>query len=127
MKLFYILLVVFVSVQSHARGGMKGEMRKCHQEAKALCSDKNGPDLFKCMKENVSKLSPECQEKFAEKKEHMQEMREACKADREKFCKDVPHGDGQIMECMKKNSAQLSEDCKAQFNKAQGAPGTPPQ
>ena len=135
MKLVCIFLMLFVSAQVHARGGMG----KCHQEAKALCKDKNGHDMFKCMKENVSKLSPECQEKFAEKKEHMMEKREACKDDKEKFCKDIPQGDGRIMECMKKNMAQLSEGCKAQFSKGHDgkdaaaptaptpAAGTPPQ
>lgn len=129
MKLVYIFLVLFICAESYARGGARSGMRKCHQEAKAFCKDKNGSEMFKCMKDNVSKLSPECQQKFAAKKEQMQEVREACKDDKEKFCKDVPLGDGKVMECMKKNMEQLSEGCKAQFNNAPAAPaaGTLPQ
>lgn len=36
---------------------------------------------------------------------------EACKADREKFCKGLTMGHG-LLRCMKKNEAQLSTECK---------------
>jgi hypothetical protein len=35
-----------------------------------------------------------------------------CKADVEKFCKDVKHGEGRIMKCLKEHDAELSEACK---------------
>ncbi|MBL8018365.1 MAG: cysteine rich repeat-containing protein [Leptospirales bacterium] len=38
-----------------------------------------------------------------------------CKADIEKFCKDVPRGEGRIMECLKKNEANLAAECKAKL------------
>ncbi|MCE9596824.1 MAG: cysteine rich repeat-containing protein [Spirochaetia bacterium] len=39
-----------------------------------------------------------------------------CKADIEKFCKDVPHRDGKLMACLKQNEANLSAECKAKRN-----------
>ena len=36
----------------------------------------------------------------------------ACKADIEKFCKDVKPGGGAIMKCLKEHQAELSEPCK---------------
>lgn len=39
-----------------------------------------------------------------------------CKADIEKFCKDVPHRDGKLMACLKQNEASLSAECKAKRN-----------
>ena len=37
----------------------------------------------------------------------------ACKEDVEKFCKDVPHGHGAVMNCLKEHHGELSEGCKA--------------
>jgi hypothetical protein len=39
-------------------------------------------------------------------------MREACKADFEKFCSGVERGGGRIVECLNKQHDQLSEACQ---------------
>jgi len=39
-------------------------------------------------------------------------MREACKADFEKFCSGVSPGGGRIAECLNKQHDSLSEACK---------------
>jgi len=36
-----------------------------------------------------------------------------CRADEEKFCKDVKPGEGRIIACLKAHEAELSADCKA--------------
>lgn len=36
----------------------------------------------------------------------------ACKADIEKFCKDVKPGGGAIMKCLKEHDAEVSAECK---------------
>jgi len=40
----------------------------------------------------------------------------ACKADREKFCKDVPRGDGRIKQCMKEHYKDLSPVCQQKLD-----------
>ena len=40
----------------------------------------------------------------------------ACKADYEKFCKDVKPGQGRIAQCMKQHEAEFSPACKDQLN-----------
>lgn len=37
----------------------------------------------------------------------------ACKADREKFCADVPHGQHKTRPCLEANKDKLSPECKA--------------
>jgi Cysteine rich repeat len=40
-------------------------------------------------------------------------MREACRADFEKYCAGVQPGGGRIVECLNKQHDQLSDACKA--------------
>ena len=44
----------------------------------------------------------------------------ACKADVEKFCKDVKPGEGRIIACLKTHEAELSAECKAKGLEAKG-------
>lgn len=116
--LFFIACTV---ISFSGLAGEKGAlMGKCHKEIKELCKDKIGKEMWACAKENVTKLSPECQQKIAEKKEMWHEHKEACKEDREKFCKDIKPGGGRIIECMKKNMDQLSEKCKEHVESEKG-------
>jgi len=41
----------------------------------------------------------------------------ACKADRQKFCKDVPSGGGAVHKCLEEHKAELSPACKTQMEK----------
>ena len=43
-------------------------------------------------------------------------MREACKADVEKYCSDIQRGGGRIRECLNKQHDQLSEACQKAFD-----------
>lgn len=116
MKSWVVVIFCIFSLSAWAdhHEGMKG----CHKEIKELCKDKKrGPEMFKCMEENKSKISPECLKKFEEKKEKWKNHEGPCKADREKFCKDVKPGEGRIIECMKGKIAELSPDCKAHIVK----------
>jgi Cysteine rich repeat len=45
-------------------------------------------------------------------------VREACRADVDRLCKDVKPGHGQIRECLKAHEAELSDSCKAAINEA---------
>lgn len=44
--------------------------------------------------------------------------RDACKADVEKYCKDVEPGQGRMGKCLVSNEANLSESCKAAIERA---------
>ena len=36
---------------------------------------------------------------------------QACEADADKFCVDVPAGDGRILKCLKQNESGLADQC----------------
>jgi hypothetical protein len=45
-------------------------------------------------------------------------VREACRPDVERFCKDVPPGGGRIRQCLKAHRAELSDVCKSAIAEA---------
>jgi hypothetical protein len=49
---------------------------------------------------------------FACNPAHAQDVRGACKADREKFCASLTPGEGKFRECMDAHAAELSAECK---------------
>ena len=51
----------------------------------------------------------------------VQAVVDACKDDKEKFCPTVNPGEGKIIQCLKKNEAQLSASCKNVFAQAKAA------
>ncbi|MBA4389965.1 MAG: hypothetical protein C0399_03405 [Syntrophus sp. (in: bacteria)] len=74
--------------------------------------------IMKCLKEHESELSPECKVNRLELKKKVIEMREDCKADVDKFCKDVKPGAGRMIKCLKAHEAELNPACKADITKS---------
>jgi hypothetical protein len=48
---------------------------------------------------------------FASSAAQAQDVRSACKADREKFCADFTSGDGKLRDCMEQHAPELSAEC----------------
>jgi hypothetical protein len=51
-------------------------------------------------------------------KAKVQIVMDACKGDVDKFCSTVTPGQGKIIQCLKKNQAQVSAGCKSVFAQA---------
>lgn len=49
---------------------------------------------------------------------HFAKVREACRTDVERLCKDVKPGEGRIRECLKTHATELSDGCKAAIHEA---------
>ncbi len=43
---------------------------------------------------------------------------ETCRAEMDKFCKDVPTGQGRVLKCLQEHEADLSAECRAHVNTA---------
>jgi hypothetical protein len=53
-------------------------------------------------------------------------VREACKADMEKFCKDVEQGGGRVKQCMTEHRKELSDSCREAIRSARAHKGNGP-
>jgi hypothetical protein len=89
--------------------GRNSEVESCARRYPSLISGGS-------MLQSVSKLGvavfvvaiASCGAAFAQ--DQMSNMRTACKADYEKYCKDTPRGGGRIIACLDKQ--QLSDECR---------------
>ncbi len=104
---------------AHAQGkGEKGE-GLCAADAKKFCGDvqPGGGRIAKCMKSHEAELSAACQNQIKAAKQRIEQVREECKGDAEKFCEGVKPGGGRILSCLKSHQAELSPGCGEEFNR----------
>lgn len=125
---FVGLLIAFAGFMNSAsaqRENFKKMHDACKADAEKLCPGKNmRSGLGECMNTNEAKLSQTCRKSMQELqgkvKSRFLETHEACKADFEKFCKDVEPGKGRFFECLNKNNASLTPECKKQIHERRG-------
>ena len=92
----------------------------CRAEMSRYCSNVtpgNGRVLA-CMYAHQDKLSPQCEialidaaHKLEKAMESLTEFAEACMADVDKHCAQVPTGQGRVLSCLESNRAQLDPAC----------------
>jgi len=114
----FVLLAVGVAADAGAQG-RKGD-GPCAADAKKFCGnlEPGGGRIAKCMKSHEAELSPACQSEMKRAEERVEQVRQECKADAEKFCKGIRPGGGRILACLKSHQAELAPACAAEFNRA---------
>lgn len=98
----------------------RAEESPCKSDMEKFCKDVQPGEgrIIKCLKEHEAELSAECRTKGDELKEKAGELKEACQADLDKFCKDVQPGEGRLAKCLKEHTAELSETCSKKIAEA---------
>ena len=91
----------------------------CKADIEKFCKGikPGGGRLWACIKSNNDRLSQECKDHIAMVREKTKEFNQACKDDSKKFCKGIPRGKGRIASCLKSHEAELSDTCRAVFQK----------
>lgn len=92
----------------------------CAEDAKKFCGDEKpgGGRIARCMKHHESELSPACQDQMKKAEERIEQVKQECKADAQKFCKGIRPGQGRILACLKSHQSELAPACTAEFNRA---------
>ena len=114
----FALLAAGLATGSYAQA-RKGD-GPCSEDAKKFCGNEKpgGGRIAKCMKSHETEVSPACQSAMKAAEQRIQEVREECKGDAEKFCKGIKPGQGRILSCLKSHQAELAPACKAEFDHA---------
>lgn len=125
VALIAVPILLSVQVQAADAPVAGPEKGACKEDLKKFCADvkSGGGRLVQCLKEHEKDLSPACQEARKAARERAKQKRDACADDVKKFCADVQSGGGRIHACLKKNREQLTEGCRATFQKRR--PGAP--
>ena len=97
----------------------KSGKRACKADIETFCKDikPGGGRLWACIKSNEDRISQECWDHIAMIREKTKEFIQACKDDSKKFCEGIPRGKGRIASCLKSHKEELSNTCKALFQK----------
>ena len=107
-------------------GFNNGFQKACGADLQKFCAnvDKGKGRRLKCLNDKSASLSPECKSKLDEfkaahqgKAEERKQFKEACKADVKTHCKNVPHGQGRVVACLREKQSSISSGCQAELAK----------
>nr|XP_058944278.1 Golgi apparatus protein 1-like [Pocillopora verrucosa] len=97
------------------------KLRKtCRKMIKLFCDDVQPSELFSCLKKhkNEPEMERSCQDVITKRQIRQTkdvrldpQLGKFCKLDIGKFCKEIPRGEGKIVECLKKRYESLSDEC----------------
>ncbi len=113
----FILGILFLSPGVALSHGMHGMMEECQADREKYCQEATGRRQgFHCLWQNRDLVSPACQQRLDQAnqmKEKFKALHQACQADREKYCGNVPREHGKLRACMVEHEEKLSETCRA--------------
>lgn len=111
----------------------KAELKRgeqaCGDDAIRLCGDVEPGQgrVARCLVEHESELTPDCKawtdqtraaideagDEIRGGMARLKSIHDACGADVEQFCADVPEGKGRRVKCLEDNASKLSDPCRA--------------
>ena len=89
---------------------------KCEAEIEQLCPEfSDGLARRQCVEQRMHRLAPSCQhlmrERFVKWKEERTRMAAACQEDVKRFCRSMPPGLGNLLQCLHKHAQDVSDQC----------------
>jgi len=90
--------------------------RTCRSDMEEYCAgvEPGGGRVFGCLAQHQFELSSSCEaevSRISEARGRVADVRKACTADVERFCRGVPQKAGPLLECLQANETRLSSDC----------------
>ena len=116
---FLFVIIAMICFSGAAKNVFAQPMGPCADDAAKFCKgvQPGGGAIAKCLKENENNLSPSCKEHISAAKQKIQDFKDVCQGDLDKFCKGVQPGGGAIAKCLKENENKLSPACKERVSK----------
>ncbi len=115
LSMMSLLLILGVAAQT-PEVERKGA---CREDVDKFCKGikPGGGRIWACLKSHEAELSQACTDQIAAATKKMKDFTKACRPDAQKFCKGVRPGKGRIISCLKSHESELSDSCKAFFEK----------
>lgn len=112
-----IITLVSINVAVAAETGTKKKEGPCVEDVKKYCSSVKAGDgrIASCLHGRKADLTPACSDAMAAARQKMEKLAKECKADAEKYCKDVPKGHGRVLSCLKGQESKLSAECGSEL------------
>ncbi|THJ24390.1 MAG: hypothetical protein CAF45_005805 [Nitrospira sp. CG24E] len=95
---------------------------KCEAEIEQLCPESpDGSARARCQAQRAKRLPPPCQsqlqERFVKWREDRSRLVAACDEDIKRFCRVLPSGSGEILQCLQSHGQEVSDRCYQTFPK----------
>lgn len=117
-----LILISTVSIGYAGQDPAQAVAGNCKVELDTYCKDvtPGGGRILACLYAYSDKLSDKCRDVVSDAAEQIKIMGAAmsfvkseCGDDLDQFCRDVPAGEGRLMNCLDINDAKISQKCKS--------------
>jgi hypothetical protein len=117
LSLMTLLMAAVLGIPVVASAADPAQQKPCADELEKFCKDVRPGEgrILKCLQDHDSELSPVCRDKVKEVMQRVEEAKQACAKDIEKFCAGVTPGGGRLMKCLKPHINELTPACREQF------------
>jgi hypothetical protein len=84
----------------------------CKAPAERLCPGASGVAALECMRRRYADLPQACQDAMWAAQEKYDQFKSICAGDLDRWCKEVPRGEGRLIACLRTRASQLSPLCR---------------
>ena len=115
---YAVLFLVVLCAGAWSRAYAEEPKLACAEEITQYCKGvkPGGGRILACLKEHEKDLTPTCREKIAVIEKRLEEAKQICAADTEKFCKEIQPGEGRIAKCLNEHIEEISPDCRGKVS-----------
>jgi hypothetical protein len=112
-----LFIAPLLAIPAVASEGEPAAQKPCADELEKFCKDVRPGEgrILKCLQDHDSELSPVCRDKVKEVLKRVEEAKQACAPDIEKFCANVKPGGGRLLHCLKPHLNELTPACREKF------------
>ena len=122
-----IFIISIVSTGYADKNIVQDVAGNCKVELETFCKDitPGKGRIFACLQAYSDRLSSQCRDAVSDATGQIKVLAAAisfvkseCGEDLQQFCKDVPAGEGRIMNCLEKNDDNLNQRCRKALKEA---------
>ncbi len=109
-----LLLTVLLAIPTVAFAAEPAAQKPCMDEIEKFCKDVQPGEggIVSCLRDHDRQLSAVCRDKVKVVVQRLEEAKQICAKDIEKFCPGVKPGGGRLIKCLKPHMDELTPACR---------------